>query len=159
MRKTWWLLVGSVALAGCGADAPAGPPLDTTADVQQLMAGMIDPAADVLWDAVGTVIDADGETYWAPETDEDWIAVQAAAMTLRESANLLMLGDRPRDQDGWMRHAQELMDAGAVALAAAEARDPDRVFDIGETVYNSCNSCHNLYWIGDEERRPVRDNP
>ena len=157
MRKTWSVLVGSVAVAvGCGAEAPTGPPLDTSHTVQELMAGMIDPAADVLWDAVGTILDEDGEHYWEPVTDEDWIAVQAAAMTLQESSNLLMLGDRPHDQDGWMQHAQEMADAAAVALEAAEARDADRVFDLGEMVYNSCNSCHNLYWVGDEERRPVR---
>ena len=30
MRKLWWSLAGSVVLAGCGADAPAGPPLVMT---------------------------------------------------------------------------------------------------------------------------------
>ena len=150
------LLAVAMVGAGCAAEAPTGPPLDMRHDVRQLMAGMVDPAADVYWDAVGTVLDENGENYWAPETDEDWIAVQAAAMTIQESGNLLMLGDRARDQDGWMRYAQEMIDAGAVALEAAEARDPDRVFDTGETVYNSCNRCHNLYWVGDDERRPVR---
>ena len=47
--------------------------------------------------------------------------------------------------------------AAAVALEAAQARDPDRVFDSGEIVYNSCNTCHSVYWVGDEERgRAVR---
>ena len=52
-------------------------------------------------DLVGVTLhlwDADGEHYWEPETEEDWIAVRASAMTLIESGNLLMMGDRPRDQ-------------------------------------------------------------
>ena len=157
MRQTGWLLVGVVVgMVGCGAEAPAGPPLDMSHSVQDLMSGMIDPAADVLWDAVGTTLDVNGETYWEPETEEDWIAVRAAAMTIKESANLLMLGDRPRDQEGWMRHSREMADAAEVALQAVAARDADRVFDVGETVYNTCNTCHSLYWIGDEERGRIQ---
>ncbi len=156
MRKTRWLVLGSVLVVfGCGAEAPAGPPIDTSHSVADLMSGMIDPAADVLWDAVGTVLDDEGEHYWEPETEEDWIAVRAAAMTIQESANLLMLGDRPRDEDGWMRYSQEMSAAAATIREAAEARDSDRVFDLGESVYNTCNGCHSIYWVGDEDRGRV----
>jgi hypothetical protein len=160
MRKTRWLVLGSVLVVfGCGAEAPTGPPLDMGHSVADLMSGMIDPAADVLWDAVGTILDENGETYWQPETEEDWIAVRAAAMTIKESANLLMLGDRPHDQEGWMQYAREMSEAAGVALEAVDSRDPDRVFDVGEAVYNSCNTCHSLYWVGDEQRGRVGDAP
>jgi len=146
------LLGGALLVTGCAAEEPVGPPFDMRHDVRQLMAGLIDPAADGLWDAVGTVLDADGEHYTAPETEEDWIAVRASAMTLIEAGNLIMMGDRPPDDGAWMRYAQDMIDAAAVALAAAEAEDPDAVFDVGESVYNSCNACHSIYWIGDEDR-------
>ena len=153
MRTTCgFVLVGALALAGCAAEEPAGPPFDMRHTTRDLMAGMIDASADALWDAVGTVWDENGENYWEPETDEDWLAVTGAAMTLIESGNLLMLGARARDTEQWYGYSQELIDASAVALAAAEARDPDRVFDSGEAVYNACNNCHNVYWIGDEQR-------
>ena len=159
MRTTCgFVLVGALALSGCAADEePAGPPFDMRHTTRDLMAGMIDASADALWDAVGTVWDENGETYWEPETDEDWLAVTGAAMTLVESGNLLMLGSRARDMEQWYVYSQDMIDAAAVALAAAEARDPDRVFDSGETVYNACNNCHNVYWIGDEQRgRTIR---
>ena len=145
-------LLSVLLLTGCAAEEPAGPPLDMRHSVRDLMAGLIDPAADGLWDAVGTVLDADGEHYTAPETEEDWIAVRASAMTLIEAGNLIMMGDRTPDDGAWMQYSQDMIDAAAVALAAAEAEDPDAIFDVGESVYNSCNACHAIYWIGDEQR-------
>ena len=154
MRTTCgFVLVGALALSGCAAeDEPAGPPFDMRHTTRDLMAGMIDASADALWDAVGTVWDENGEHYWEPETDEDWLAVTGAAMALIESGNLLMLGSRARDTEQWYGYSQDMIDAAAVALAAAAARDPDRIFDSGEIVYNACNNCHNVYWIGDEQR-------
>ncbi len=158
MRTIYGLvLVGALAITGCAAEEPAGPPFDMRHTTRDLMAGMIDASADALWDAVGTIWDENGENYWEPETEEDWLQVTGAAMTLIESGNLLMLGSRARDTEQWYQYSQDMIDAAAVALEAAEARDPDRIFDSGEVVYNSCNNCHNTYWIGDEQRgRTIR---
>ena len=158
MRRTSWLVLPALLLVtGCAAEEPAGPPLDMRHNTRDLMAGMIDASADALWDAVGTVWDENGEQYWEPETEEDWLAVTGAAMTLVESGNLLMLGDRARDDTQWMSFSQDMIDAAAVALEAAQARDPDAIFDSGEIVYNSCNTCHSVYWVGDEQRgRAIR---
>ena len=68
-------------------------------DVKSLMIAMVDPAADILWDAVGTIITIEGVDEWYPETDEEWAEVQSAAIVLMESGNLLMMGDRARDQE------------------------------------------------------------
>ncbi len=152
MRTPLGLLTVALLAVGCAPEAPAGPPLDMRHTVRQLMADMVDPAADGLWDAVGTIWDEEGEHYWEPETEEEWIAVRASAMTLIESGNLLMLGDRPRDEEAWFRYSQDMIDAGAQALEAARAEDADAVFDLGEAVYNTCNSCHSIYWVGDAER-------
>ena len=153
MRTTCGLvLAGALLITGCAAEEPAGPPLDMRHTTRDLMAGMIDASADALWDSVGTIWDENGENHWEPETDEEWLAVTGAAMSLIESGNLLMLGDRPRDTGQWMAYSQEMIDAAAVALEAAQARDPERIFDSGEVVYNACNNCHSIYWVGDEER-------
>jgi hypothetical protein len=146
------LLAGALLGTGCAAEEPAGPPLDMRHTTRDLMAGMIDASADALWDAVGTIWDENGENHWEPETEEDWLAVTGAAMTLIESGNLLMLGSRARDTDQWITFSQEMIDAAAVALEAARAQDPEAIFDSGEVVYNACNNCHNIYWVGDEQR-------
>ena len=51
-----------------------------------------------------------------------------------------------------MRHSQDMIDAAAIMLEAAEREDADAVFDLGETIYNTCNACHSIYWVGDEDR-------
>ena len=38
------------------------------------------------------------------------------------------------------------------AFAAAEAEDSQRVFDLGEVVYQTCNNCHSIYWVDDQDR-------
>ena len=57
------------------------------------------------------------------------------AIVLMESGNLLMMGDRARDQETWMRLSLAMIDAGEAALQAAEARDPEQIFAIGEQIY------------------------
>jgi hypothetical protein len=146
-----------LVLTGCGGDENIGPPLAPVADVSQLMTMIIDPAADAIWDSVGIVVDADGFNEWYPVTDEEWAVVMNGAMTITEGANLLMLGERARDQDAWMRMAQGLSDAGRQAIAAAESRDYQAIYEVSETVYNSCDNCHNLYWTGDQARGRVRN--
>ena len=55
--------------------------------------------------------------------------------------------------------SRAMVDAGAAALEAAESKDPDAVFAIGETVYFACDRCHGLYWIDDADRGRIRDTP
>ena len=98
------------------------------------------------------MIDETGETHWQPETEEEWLQVRLGAMTIAETANLLMMDGRARDQGQWIEMSEAMADAAMVAFAAAEAEDADLVFDLGETVYNTCNACHGLYWVDDADR-------
>ncbi len=143
---------------GCEAE-DSGPPLSPIANVSELMAMILDPAADAVWDSGGTVITEEGTDEWRPETDEDWAEVLNASMTLAESANLLMIGERARDQEGWMQLSQNMSDAAMMVHEAALERDAELVFELGETLYLTCDRCHNLYWVGDEDRGRVREEP
>ena len=73
-------------------------------------------------------------------------------MAIAEASNLLMMENRARDQDQWIRLSERMADAGMEMFAAAAAEDADLVFDLGETVYESCNTCHSLYWVDDADR-------
>lgn len=146
------VVAAALFAASCGAEAPTGPQFRTDTTVRMLMAGMLDPAADLLWDAVGTIIDGDGEYHWEPETEEEWLQVKLGALALAESSNLLIMDSRARDQDQWVRMSEEMYDAAMLAYAAAEQEDAQLLFDLGETVYNSCNSCHGVYWVDDADR-------
>ena len=138
----------AAAVSGCTAAPPQAqaPPFKAAADTLQLMDWVLDPAAGVIWDSVGTVIDASGEHNFRPETDDEWTAVRNAAAVVAESGNLLMMDPRARDRgDDWMQYSEGLVDAGILAIKAAESRDPDAVFDAGGRIYAVCASCHRMY--------------
>ena len=105
---------------------PEPLPFDSTGTVRELMAYMVDPAADLVWDAVGTVITAEGVDHWEPSTDDEWRAVRFGALTVAESGNLLMMGNRVRDEDLWIQMSRDMLEAGRQAIVAADARDADR---------------------------------
>lgn len=157
MRAGGVMLLAGVIVAGCGGGAsePEGPPFQATGTVRELMASMIDPAADLVWDAVGTVVSEEGVDHWEPSTEEEWARVRQGAMTIAESGNLLMMDERARDTEAWMRLSLGMVEAGRRALAAVDARDAEQVFALGEQLYDSCDACHMIYWVGDGERGRV----
>ena len=143
-------LPGAIAIAlflcGCRA-APAPPPFRAVADIKQLMNSVIDPAADVIWGSVGTVVSAEGTEERAPKTDEEWAAVLNSAFVMTESGNLMMIGSRAKDADEWIRQSQALIDVGVRTIKAAEAKDKDAIFTLGGEIYDVCANCHQTYLV------------
>lgn len=115
--------------------------------MKQLMNSVVDPAADVVWGAVGTVVSAEGTEERAPKTDEEWAAVLNSAFVITESGNLMMMGSRAKDNGEWMRQSQALIDVGIRTVKAAEARDKDAIFEVGGDIYGVCASCHQAYAV------------
>lgn len=109
------------------------------------MAHVIEPAADVYWDSVGTVMDAEGTHEIAPANADEWLAVENAAATIAESGNLLLIPGRQMDDPRWTALSQGLIAAGRVALMAADSRDAKAVFDAGGAIYIVCASCHEVF--------------
>ena len=85
----------SALVFGCSAltppPTPVVPPFNAVVDMKQLMTWVIDPAADVVWDSVGTIMTEAGTKEVAPHTGEQWDAVRNGAAMLAESGNLLMI--------------------------------------------------------------------
>jgi hypothetical protein len=134
----------SVAGAACARQAESTP-YKPVATVEQLMEGPIAHAAEVYWNAVSTIVDADGIHEHFPQNDEEWEAVWAAGVTIGESGNLLMMSSRAKDNEEWMRLSALLVDKGMDAAAAAESKDKEKVLELGEQVYNVCTECHMKY--------------
>ena len=136
-----------LAALGCARQPPAAPPYKPVTTVLELMQSVIVHAAETYWDSVQVTVDEAGVHERYPESDEEWEQVWAAALTIAESGNLLMMTPRAVDNGAWMQFARSLIDAGVEAAAAAEARDVDRVFAAGEQVYNACSGCHGRYAV------------
>ena len=146
-----FFLMGVVLIVACETPSTTPPPFVPVGDVQQLMEMVIDPAADIVWESVGTIVTLDGTEEIFPRSDEEWSTVRNSAMVLAESGNLLMFGDRAKGEGPWMIMSQALVEAGMVALEAAEAKNPEAVFAVGEQIYNACETCHVLYWYTEED--------
>ncbi|RPH61856.1 MAG: hypothetical protein EHM89_06550 [Acidobacteria bacterium] len=158
MRIVYWLFVVSAALFVSGIGfivagartthrvAPAeAPALTPVASVKQIMNGIVQPAANVVFGSVGTIISAAGIVEKAPKTDEEWAAVGSSAVALVESANLLVMGDRAVDREDWVKMSRALAEAGMTALKATEAKSTDGVLSAGAAVNESCDNCHRKY--------------
>jgi hypothetical protein len=153
MRLSVCAILAALVAGGCSSAPPEQepPPFKPVADNLQLMEWILDPAADVIWESVGTIIDTSGRQDIRPETEEEWNAVRNAGAVVAESGNLLMMNPRAKDLADWMQYSQGLVDAGILAIKAAEARDPDAVFDAGGRIYAVCASCHQMYVEEDRE--------
>ena len=109
---------------------------DPVATVKDVMLGLTIPSSDFIWGVEEK-----------PANKADWNAIRLNAVMLAESANLLLAPGRAHEGETWNNQARALADAATVAKAAAEARDFDGLIDSGETIYNSCESCHNVYLL------------
>lgn len=131
-------------LAAC-ADNPEPPAFVAAADSRQLMVSVIEPAAEVYWDAVGVIMDEEGTHEIEPRTPEEWEVVENAAWVLAESGNLMLMEERAQGRGHWIAMSRSMIEVGRRAVDAAAAKDPQAVFDVGAEVYFVCTGCHAVY--------------
>ena len=118
---------------------------DTQQTMAELMLWVIDPAADTIWDSVSWISNEIGTKANAPKTEEDWKALRIQASILVESANLLMLEGRAKDQGVWMQQARKFGLEARKNLKAIEEKNVDQLFEIGSDLDHACESCHLKY--------------
>ena len=125
------------------------PPFKPVASIKEVMESTVHPSAEVVFESVGTIISASGTEEIAPKNDEEWATVQHSALTLAEAGNLLMMPGRAKQDSEWMKLAQGLVDVGIVAHKAAQAKNPEALFEAGGQIYEACLRCHSRYWPKD----------
>ena len=81
------------------------------ATVRQVMDGIVAPAAAKVFDSVATIVTVAGTEERQPRTEAEWSLVGANAAALIEAGNLLMMGDRLKDEDEWITMTRAMMDA------------------------------------------------
>src|SRR5262245_20340445 len=122
-------LVIAVAFAAALAqEASSRPPTRNVGTMSDLMVKIIYPASDALFYIESRT----------PKTDAEWTVVEGQALMVAESANLLMLPGRARDQKQWMIDAKLMLDAGAEAYAAARKKDVAAIAALSERLMESC---------------------
>jgi lipocalin-like protein len=103
--------------------------------MSELMVKIIYPASDAIFYI----------TTREPKSEAEWVELQGKALAVAESANLLMMPGRARDQDRWMRDARLMLDAGRAAFRAAKAKDLAALDALNDQLYTSCTTCHQHY--------------
>jgi hypothetical protein len=141
MRRAYLLAAGGILLAtalACSREAPYKPVMS----VKELMGATVEPNAYGVFDSAVWV---NGIPTGVPTNDEEWEEVEHHALTLAESANLLMMPGRAKDQGPWMAQALALQAAAMAAAKAAQTKSIDEMFKVGGPLDVACDSCHNLY--------------
>jgi hypothetical protein len=117
-------------------------------NMSQLMISIIYPTSDAIF-----YVDRD-----EPKNEIQWNALANQALILAESANLLMMPGRDRQQEEWTKYSKDMREAGQLAYKAAKAKDMDGVRAVNDRLYNSCVECHMKYrpGYGKREVAPVK---
>jgi hypothetical protein len=135
------------------------------------MLGIVDPAADHIWESIGTEVSAAGIVEHRPRNDEEWKEERRQALMLVEAGNLLMVPGRKVAADGhksenpgieleahemeelmkkdpgtFLKRAKEFQDVAIQQLKAVEAKDIDGLLKYGGEIDTTCENCHKVYW-------------
>ena len=150
--------------------------------IKDLMESIIDPSADALWGAAGTVVDKEGIHELFPKTQEEWLDVRRAAVRIIEGGNLLMMPGReaapagarseapgvelePAQITALVRKKRKSFDAfakalqglGSEALRASDAKNAVLLMDIGARMEEVCEGCHKAFWYPGEKHPSTRN--
>lgn len=124
------------------------PPTRNVGSMSELMVKIIYPTSDA-------VFYIESRT---PKDEAEWNAFEGQALMLAESANLLMMPGRARDQKQWMADAKLMLDAGAAAVKAAKSRNVEAVSAVSDQLLESCTTCHKHYRPGYGQKPQPRLN-
>ena len=134
------------SLAGCeqrtaDAPAPASPSAGTApaaSDSRSFMAGVVQPATQVLWDF----------GYAEKMSDEDWGKVNKAATDLVAAMPTITDGGFSAEEKAratsaeWRDWSQKTADFAAAAKRAADAKNQMELATAGDSLVETCGGCH-----------------
>jgi hypothetical protein len=167
---------GAVGGTAAAAVNSANPDSQVFLTIKDLMESIIDPSADTLWGAVGTLVDDGGIHEMFPKTDEEWHEPRRAAVRIIEGGNLLIMPGREaappgtkseapgaeleppqinvllsEKRESFDAFARALQSVGMEALGAIDARNTALLLEVGARMENVCEGCHQTFWYPQEK--------
>jgi hypothetical protein len=61
--------------------------------------------------------------------------------------------------DDWVEISRSLADVGRLAEQAADSTDPEKVFEVGGTMYSVCSGCHQVYMPAEAQQAAAGGEP
>ncbi len=143
MRLLALFIVSGMVLAQAPPSPPAPPSgeipgIKSVGTMSELMLDVIYPTSDQIFYVSRN----------EKKSEKEWIDRRQAALTLAETANLLMADNRAKDKDQWMKDATLLWVVGNKAYKAAKVKDQDGLEALNSELYEACQSCHVHYRPG-----------
>jgi cytochrome c556 len=139
-----WALAGLALTAALSvAQAPAVFQAKPVGSLKQVMRSIPYPNSEILF----------AVQKKAPQNDDDWQAVQNASIALAETANLITMRGRlkedgspvPVQKADWNKYARGLVTAAQSCYKAARAKDQAAVNKCTDGLAESCSNCHEVY--------------
>jgi len=145
MKKTMGWVFGALALAAVivAAQPSAVFRARPVGNLKQVMWSIAFPSSNIIFDVQKK----------APSTADEWATVQNAAIAIAETANLITMPGRLRE-DGkpvpvqkadWNKYARGLITAGQDCYKAAAAKDQEGVTKCTDGLSEACSNCHEVY--------------
>ena len=153
------------------------PPDLSNMSIRTIMAAMVDPSGDFLFESVADVADERGITHREPRTAAEWATERHHLQVLMDATDLLVVPGRRAAEPGdrssnpavenepeevqrlldsqpadFVRRAERLRQAAAAGMEAAEAQDSKGLFAAITTIDKACESCHLHYWYPKDQR-------
>jgi hypothetical protein len=181
-------VIGALASSQCSppkaSPAPAALPvlwgdMKPVVSVKELMEHMIDPIADNIFDAVGTVTLANRTMDKEPKTDEDWEKIRIGAVTIAEGIYLLKVPrpfTPPGDENNssgpdapelspaqikakldadpvlWNAKIEATRNVALEVLEIVRQKDGKALLAAGGDLDEACENCHLEYWYPGQKR-------
>lgn len=141
----------------------AAPSFPAVGNMIQVMRGILFPNANLIFNvqthdpsekkAAENNPDTFNWVAWGSNLYTPWELVDYAAVTLAESAPLMLTPDRkcengkpvPVSDPDWIKFTQELAEAGKTAYKAAQTRSQEAVSDATNAISDACQHCHQVY--------------
>ena len=174
-RQAWHAVTVAIAAVICAGfllaqsepkSAPKAP--TPAANLNQLMRALFFPNSNVVFfpqrydpATVKPAAEPSGSTDPLTGVFGGWEAVENSALTLADSADLLMTAGRkcsngrdvPIANADWVQMVNGLRDASMFSYKAALTKDQDKMLQASEVLAASCASCHNKYRPGNAANR------
>jgi hypothetical protein len=142
------------------AGAAAAMKPEITANLRQLMRGILFPNSNVIFFAqeddpakVPPAKDPSLAPSPLASTYGGWTAVENSALAISEAANLLILPGRkcgnglpvPINNPDWPKFVQGLRDASLEAYKAAQSKNMDNIVNAAGDLSTACSNCHDKW--------------
>ncbi len=161
------IIISFISVAG---GAETGAVIASDKSLSEIMTTIVTPSSDVIWKAVFFEVIADGETLTGPANDEQWSKIRTSAQSLVAASDKMLneklpisirepvepppgelsaqqIADlRMANWQTWAAQVNLLHAAGTTAISMIDARNVKGLSDVGNSIYEACDSCHMKFW-------------